>query len=622
MSESLGATGLPAIVGVSGLYHDSAAAAVVGGEVIAAVQEERFTRRKHDPNLPERALAWCLEQIGGRERLEAIAFYEDPALSMDRVLRNAVEMAPGSAASWPAAARSQLGQKLLIGDALRRYLPAERSGNVFVVDHHVSHAASAFYPSPFAEAAVVVADGIGEWASTTVAHGKGSLIETLSEIRYPHSLGLFYSAFTYHCGLKVNSGEYKLMGLAPYGQPRYVDRIMDRMIDLREDGSYRLNTEFFGWLTSDRATTAAFEAVMGCPRRDPESMLTIEYMDIAASAQAVIDEAMLRIVRTALARTGSGNLCLAGGVALNCVTNGKLIKRLPELKRIWIQPAAGDAGGALGAALHVAHTAYGQARHAGVGQRDGQKGSLLGPSYGEAAVAAAIDAAGLVAHHFDSTEACVARTAEALAAGLIIGRFEGAMEFGPRALGNRSILADPRRLDGQAYINLRVKFRESWRPFAPVVLADHSSTYFDLDDESPYMLLVADVREAFRRPVDWGDFREGSADMFKVLGQPRSTLPSITHVDYSARIQTVDAERNPPFHALLSRFHALTGCPILINTSFNVRGEPIVCDPEDAVRCFLNTGIDVLAFGNHLVFKSEQSEAIRLMEGKMEFAPD
>jgi carbamoyltransferase len=611
---------LQTIVGISGLYHDSAVAAVTGGEIVAAVQEERFSRRKHDPRFPQQALAYCLRQVGGRDAVDAIAFYEDPVLSLDRVLKNAIEAAPDTAAIWSEAATSQLGQKLALTERLGREVGQKAAGNVFVVDHHTSHAASAFYPSPYADAAIVVADGIGEWASTTIAQGRGTRIETLSQIGYPHSLGLFYSAFTYHCGLRVNSGEYKLMGLAPYGEPRYVQRILDTLIDLRDDGSFRLNMEYFGYLASDVTTNVAFEQLFGTSRREPESRLSAEYMDLAASAQAVIDEAMLRVARQALKMASSGNLCLAGGVALNCVTNGKLLKKLPELRSIWIQPAAGDAGGALGAALHVAHAAYDAPRHSG--KRDGQKGSLLGPEYAPATIEKSLIDAGLVFHRAPTADVHVERVARALEQGLIVGRFDGRMEFGPRALGNRSIIADPRRLDGQTHINLRIKFRESWRPFAPVVLEDKASAYFELDGESPYMLLVADVREERRRPVDWTEFRAGGFDMMKVLNQARSDLPSITHVDYSARVQTVDADRNPGFHALLSRFDAITGCPVLINTSFNVRGEPIVGSPDDAVRCFINTGIDLLAIGDYLVFKSEQSEEIRAQEGKTEYELD
>jgi carbamoyltransferase len=602
------------VIGVSALYHDSAVAAVTGSDIVAAAQEERFSRRRHDQRFPSGALNYCLSRVGGVERVDAVAYYEDPAFSFDRVLRNTIDLAPQSERQWPTIAASQLGEKLAVFDRLKRaFLPAEP--DFFIVDHHVSHLASAFYPSPFPDAAVVVVDGVGEWASTTIADGTDTRITPLEQIHYPHSLGLFYSAFTHHCGLKVNSGEYKLMGLAPYGTPRYVDLILDHLIDLREDGSFRLDTSYFGFLSGERATNAAFEELVGSPRREPESALTRHYMDLAASAQAVIELAMLRIARRALAVTGRKNLCLAGGVALNCVTNGRLLRDVASLEELWIQPAAGDAGGALGAALHVAHCHFDVERQVHSTRADGQKGSLLGPAFSDSEIERALREAGLTWHRVDDREEHASRTADALAQGMIIGRFEGAMEFGPRALGNRSILADARRKDGQAYINLKVKFRESWRPFAPVILEDQMEACFDLTRESPYMLLVASVREKLRRPMDWSDFRAGDDDLLKLVNQERSVISAVTHVDYSARVQTVDPRRNPAFHRLLQRFFEKTGSPVLINTSFNVRGEPIVCIPADAVRCFINTGIDLLAIGPFLVFKREQSVAIRASEG-------
>ena len=603
------------IIGVSALYHDSAAAAVTGSEIVAAVQEERFSRRKHDPSFPASALDYCVAQVGGAERVDAVAFYEDPVLSLDRVLRNTIDLAPESERMWPVIAASQLGQKLEVLDRLRRVFGARVGQDIFIVDHHVSHMASAFYPSPFSDAAIVVADGVGEWASTTIAAGVGTEMTPIAQIHYPHSLGLFYSAFTYHCGLKVNSGEYKLMGLAPYGTPRYVDRILDNLIDLREDGSFLLNTAYFGFLAGDRATNASFEDLVGCARRQPESPLTRVYMDLAASAQAVIDQAMVALARRALAVTGRTNLCLSGGVALNCVTNGKILREVAGIDGMWIQPAAGDAGGALGAALHVAHRHFGCVRHAGVGRTDGQKGSLLGPTFPDSQIKLVLGESGLSWHLVEDRDEYDSRVAQALADGMIVGRFEGAMEFGPRALGNRSILADARRPDGQSYINLRIKFRESWRPFAPAVLADHAAAYFDLQQESPYMLLVANVREELRQPVDWSSFLAGDDDMMRLVNQKRSSISAVTHVDYSARLQTVDRHRNPTFHRLLQRFFEITGCPVLINTSFNARGEPIVCTPGDAVRCFINTGIDLLAIGPFLVFKREQPAAILAAEG-------
>jgi carbamoyltransferase len=603
------------IIGVSALYHDSAAAAVWGSEIVAAVQEERFSRRKHDPRFPASALDYCIAQVGGTERVDAVAFYEDPVLSFDRALRNTIDLAPDSERIWPPTAASQLGQKLDVLERLQHVFGADGEQQIFVVDHHMSHMASAFYPSPFRDAAIVVVDGVGEWASTTIADGSDTELTPIAQIHYPHSLGLFYSAFTYHCGLKVNSGEHKLMGLAPYGTPRYVDLILGNLIDLREDGSFHLNTVYFGFLAGDRATNASFEDLVGSPRRKPESPITSVYMDLAASAQAVTDQAMLGLTRRALAVTGRKNLCLSGGVALNCTSNGKLLRELAGLDGLWIQPAAGDAGGALGAAWHVAHRHFACARHPGVGRIDGQKGSLLGPAFLDGQIEQALAEAGLSWHFVEERNVHTGRVAQALADGMIVGRFEGAMEFGPRALGNRSILADPRRPDGQSYINHRIKFRESWRPFAPAVLVDQLSAYFDLRQESPYMLLVANVLEELREPVDWSSFLAGDHDMTRLVNQRRSTIPAVTHIDYSARIQTVDGERNPAFHRLLQRFFEITGCPVLINTSFNVRGEPIVCTPSDAVRCFINTGIDLLAIGRFLVLKSEQPETIRAAEG-------
>lgn len=603
------------VIGVSALYHDAAVAAVRGAEIIAAVQEERLSRRKHDPSFPHRALDFCISQIGGIGKVAAVAFYEDPVLSFDRVLRNIIDLAPATERLWPVIATSQLGEKMAVLERLQAACGVRVAQTTFIVDHHMSHMASAFYPSPFQDAAIVVADGMGEWASTTIADGAGGEMTPVTQIHYPHSLGLFYSAFTHHCGLKVNSGEYKLMGLAPYGTPRFVDLILNNLIDLREDGSFWLNTDYFGFLDGDHATNAAFESLVGCPRRKPETPFTRVYMDLAASAQAVLDRAMVGIVRRAMAITGRRNLCLAGGVALNCVTNGKILREVQGLEGIWIQPAAGDAGGALGAALHVAHRHFGCERHPGVGRTDGQKGSLLGPVFSDAEIEEALREAGLSWERVNDRSVHTERVAEALAQGMIVGRFEGAMEFGPRALGNRSILADARRPDGQSYINLRIKFRESWRPFAPVVLADQAAVYFELPKESPYMLLVANVREELREAVDWSTFFAGDMDMMKLVNQRRSVIPAVTHIDYSARIQTVDPQRNPAFYDVLRRFFALTGCPVLINTSFNVRGEPIVCTPTDAVQCFINTGIDLLAIGAFLVFKDKQSATIRALEG-------
>jgi carbamoyltransferase len=610
------------ILGVSALYHDSAAALVRGSEILAAAQEERFSRSKHDPRFPTSAVAYCTAVAGGPGAFDAVAFYEDPVLSLDRVLKSTIEIGSAAETLWPVAAASQFGRKINIVGDLTRTLGPVAADNVFFVEHHLSHAASAFYPSPFREAAIVTMDGVGEWASTTIARGDGSGIEALMETRFPHSLGLLFSAFTYHCGFRVNSGEFKLMGLAPYGKPRHVRKILDHLLDLRDDGSFRLNTKYFGHLTSTLATNEAFEELFECPRRSPDDRITVDYMDIAASAQSVIEEAMRRICCHALAVTESRNLCLAGGVALNCVAAGRLLRTLPDMDDIWVQPASGDAGGALGAALQVAHAAFGAGRHAGVGRHDAQQGSFLGPEFHAEEIEAVLCSFGLRwqvcadgARHDD-------RVARALADGLIVGRFDGRMEFGPRALGNRSILADPRRPDGQRHINQRIKFRESWRPFAPMILAEQADEFFDLGRESPYMLLVGHVRDQHRIKVDGSDFRVRGADMTEAIEQIRSIVPAVTHVDYSARIQTIDAGRNPGMHRLLSRFHALTGCPMLVNTSFNVRGEPIVGTPTDAIRCFINSGIDLLAIGPYLALKSEQNDAIRAQEGRIHYDDD
>jgi carbamoyltransferase len=610
------------ILGISALYHDAAAALVRGPEIVAAAQEERFTRQRHDARFPQHAIAYCIAEAGGAAEIDAVAYYEDPALAFDRVLKSAVEMAPASQAIWPAAARLQLGEKIDMAESLASQLGARAAENLYFVDHHLSHAASAFYPSPFEQAAIVVVDGMGEWASTSIAHGQGTRIDMRSQVHYPHSLGLLYAAFTHHCGLKVNSGEYKLMGLAPYGEPRHVQRILDELIDLRDDGSFRLNTEYFGHLDSHAATNARFEAWAGSPRREPESPIPLHCMDLAASVQAVTDEAMTRICRHALTQLGTRHLCLAGGVALNCVAIGRLAERLPELDGMWVQPAAGDAGGALGAALQVAHAAFGAPRHARVGHGDAQQGSLLGPQFDAPAIEAALTAAGITYERTGGGDERAQRIAQALADGLIVGHFDGRMEFGPRALGNRSILADARRPDGQIQINQRVKFRESWRPFAPIVLIEKLADYFETTDESPYMLRVVGLKKTLRRDVDHRGFRDSDANMMTLLNQPRSTLPAITHVDYSARVQTVDRERHPELHRVLTAFEARTGCAVLVNTSFNQRGEPIVCSPADAIACFLATGIDMLAIGEFVAYKQDQPPELLAQEGRQHFEPD
>ena len=560
---------------MSALYHDSAAALVRGGDILAAAQEERFTRVKHDPRFPTDAIAYCTQVAGGPGAIDAVAFYEDPVLALDRVIKSTIEMGPAAEAIWADAAASQFGRKINIVGDLTRTLGPDAADNVFLVEHHLSHAASAFYPSPFREAAIVTLDGVGEWASTIIGHGQDSSIEALVETRFPHSLGLLYSAFTYHCGFRVNSGEYKLMGLAPYGKPSYVQTILDYLIDLREDGSFRLNSEYFGHLTSTVATNEAFEALFKCPRRSAEDRITVEYRDIAASMQAVIEGAMLRICRHALRVTKSRNLCLAGGVALNCVATGRLLRALPDLGGIWVQPASGDAGGALGAALQVSHAEFGAARHLGIGRHDAQQGSFLGPEYHANEIAAELRNFGLRWQECEDGATYDERVSQALADGLIVGRFDGRMEFGPRALGNRSILADPRRADIKDVINTRIKQREAFRPFAPAVPIERVAEYFHIEQPDPFMTIAPRVR------ADKAD-----------------QIPAVVHVDGTGRIQTVSHNANPRYHRLITEFGRITGVPVLLNTSFN-RQEPVVERAEEAVSCYLRTGMDVLVLGDH-----------------------
>ncbi|MEP2716192.1 carbamoyltransferase N-terminal domain-containing protein [Pseudophaeobacter sp.] len=606
------------IIGLSAMYHDAAAALCADGEIITAVQEERFTRKKHDPAFPIHALEHCIGQIHSGGALHAIVLYENPVLSLDRVLKNALHVAPQGGGIWEQSMRSMLGSKIELGERAREYVDSD--DKVLVGEHHLSHAASAFYPAPFDEAAILVVDGVGEWATTTIAAGNGNDITPLAELRYPNSLGLLYSAFTEYCGLRVNSGEYKLMGLAPYGLPRFAGLIRDELIDIKPDGSFRLNTDYFGFLDRRRATGEKFHQLFGGPALAPDADLSLKHMDIAASIQAVVNDVVEKLARTALARTGSKNLCMAGGVALNCVANGRLHATIPDLEGLWIQPASGDAGGALGAALHTAHSHFNIPRR--TQKPDAQRGSLIGSSFGAPRICSDLKKAGLVYQSVEDDDERNRTLAKALADGAIVGRFEGAMEFGPRALGNRSILADPRRADAQQRINLKIKFRESWRPFAVAVLAEQASNFFDLKDESPYMLIVAKIKEAHRKPVNWDEFRIMGGNMLEFVNQERSDYPGITHVDYSARIQTVEEARNASFTSLIRAFEAETGCPMLINTSFNVRGEPLVCTPDDAIACFLNTGLDVLAIGDCLVWKNQQSQDIIDMEGKTAYELD
>ncbi len=599
------------ILGISAFYHDAAAALVVDGDIVAAAQEERFTRRKHDPAFPQHAIAYCLEEGGLSARdLDAVAFYDKPFLKFERLLETYLAFAPRGFASFRRALPVWVKDKLFQKDQLIRLLNAHVGSSAWrekllFTEHHLSHAASAFYPSPFDQAAILTMDGVGEWATTSVALGDGRQIRMLRELHFPHSLGLLYSAFTYYTGFRVNSGEYKVMGLAPYGEPTFANRIREHLIDLKPDGSFRLNLDYFDYCTGLRMTNRRFDALMGGPPRQPEAPLTQRHMDLAASIQTVTEDVVLRLAQGVARETGARNLCLAGGVALNCVANGKL-HRAGLFEQIWVQPAAGDAGGALGAAL-AGHHLYGGAERAPRHGRDGMKGSYLGPAYAQPDIEARLSRVG-ARFTVVSDDALIERCAEALAAGMAIGWHQGRMEFGPRALGGRSILGDPRSVTMQRTLNLKVKYRESFRPFAPAVLREDVSEWFDLDDDSPYMLLVADVLERHRLAMS-----DEQRALFGIdrLNVPRSTIPAVTHVDYSARIQTVHRETHPRYHALLKRFKALTGCPVLVNTSFNVRGEPIVCTPEDSFRCFMGTEIDLLAVGNCLMEAAEQDPSLR-----------
>ena len=600
------------ILGISAFYHDSAAALVVDGEIVAAAQEERFSRRKHDPSFPGHALTYCLSEGGiTLDQIDLVAFYDKPLLKFERLLETYLAFAPRGFRSFKMAIPIWLKEKLFLKHALKDQLRQHRSDfdwdkRLVFSEHHLSHAASAFFPSPFSSAAVLTLDGVGEWATSSLALGRDNQLEVIKEIHFPHSVGLLYSAFTYYIGLKVNSGEYKLMGLAPYGEPRFVDVILDNLVDLKADGSFQLNLDYFNYCIGLTMTNSSFDTLFGEPRRKPEELLTPFHMDIAASIQRVTEEIMLRMTRTIAQETGERNLCLAGGVALNCVANGKVLhdRRFGD---IWIQPAAGDAGGSIGAALYAYHAYRGQGRHPKPGL-DAMRGSYLGPQFGQSEIQERLQAAGAKFSVRDDPEV-ITDTIEALMAQKAVGWFHGRMEFGPRALGARSILGDPRSPTMQKMLNLKVKYRESFRPFAPAVLREDVHDWFELDYDSPYMLLVADVKPELRRLMT-----EEEKKLFGIekLNVPRSSIPAVTHVDYSARIQTVHRETNPRFHALLTAFKQHTGCPVLVNTSFNVRGEPIVCTPEDAFRCFMGSEIETLVIGNCVLHKEQQNPALKL----------
>jgi carbamoyltransferase len=602
------------ILGISAFYHDSAACLLRNGEIVAAGQEERFTRVKGDSTFPHRAAAYCLETAGiGVSDLTYVGFYDKPLLKFERILETYLGVAPRGFKSFLMAGPLWIKDKLYIDQQIRKELGYK--GEVLYSEHHESHAASAFFPSPFQEAAILTIDGVGEWATASVGLGRGNDFEILDELHWPDSLGLLYSAFTYYTGFKVNSGEYKVMGLAPYGEPKYVDMILNELMDLRDNGSFRLNQKYFNYLTGLTMTNGAFDRLFGGPPRVPESPLTQREMDLARSVQVVCEEVMLRMAREAHRRTGSDNLCLAGGVALNCVGNGRLLREGP-FKRIWIQPAAGDAGGALGVAQLIHHRHLGKPRD--VSACDSMKGSYLGPEYSPEAIESFLKATGATYTRFDEPH-LFDRVASDLASERIVGWFDGRMEFGPRALGGRSILGDPRSPRMQAEMNIKIKFREGFRPFAPSVLRERAADYFELDGDSPYMLLVAPVREERRIPLTAEQHKLWGIDKLNV---PRSDIPAVTHIDYSARIQTVTRATNRRYYDLIKAFERQTGCAVVVNTSFNVRGEPIVCTPADAYQCFMRTNIDSLVLGPFVLDKASQPAWKETADWQKEFQLD
>jgi carbamoyltransferase len=595
------------VIGISAYYHDSAAALVEDGEVVAAAQLERFTRKKHDDSFPGAAVAYCLDEARVTlDDIDYVGFYDKPLLTFDRLLETYVSFAPRGLPSFVKAIPIWVKQKVLLMDGIRKGLAALDRGTLkkdrlLFGFHHHSHAASAFYPSPFEEAAILVMDGVGEWATTTLGAGSGNELELKQEIRFPHSLGMLYSAFTYYLGFKVNDGEYKMMGLAPYGEPRFQQLILEHLIDLKEDGSFRMDMSYFNYCTGLTMTNRRFDQLFGDPPRKKGDPLTQKHMDIAASAQAVTKEIVMRLCEGLYNETGQKNLCMAGGVALNCVINGQLLREGP-FERIWVQPAAGDAGGAVGIAQAIAHTVGGVSRRVDPNVRDGMRGSYLGPHFDEEEIRSSLDWYGAVYRRHPDDE-LFAIAARVLAEEKVVGWFQGRMEFGPRALGNRSILGDPRSTSMQRVLNLKIKYRESFRPFAPAVLREDVGLYFELASESPYMLLVAPVRKERHRLLSQ---EEKSLEGLGKLHAVRSDVPAITHVDHSARIQTVHRDTNPRFYRLIETFKSLTGYGILVNTSFNVADEPIVCTPEDAYKCFMGTEMDMLVLGNIVLRKEEQ----------------
>jgi carbamoyltransferase len=594
---------LTSILGLSAFYHDSAAALVVDGDIVAAAQEERFTRKKHDFAFPQNAIEYCLAEAGlSPDRLDYVAFYDKPLLKFERLLETYVAYAPVGFRSFRKAMPLWLKEKLWLPRKMDHGLGKHYKGRYVFTEHHESHAASAFFPSPFNEAAILTMDGVGEWATASFGTGRGNHIELTHELHFPHSLGLLYSAFTYYTGFRVNSGEYKLMGLAPYGEPTYADLIREHLLDIKDDGSFRLDMSYFNYCQGLTMTGRKFHELFDGPPREPESALTQKEMDLAASIQVVTEEIMMRVGRHVHAETGMKNLVMAGGVALNCVANGKILREGP-FERLWIQPAAGDAGGALGAALFVWHQLLDEARR--VAEPDSQKGSLLGPGFSNDEIRRHLDRVKAPYHEIPDDEELFDRVATLMTEEKVVGWFAGRMEFGPRALGCRSIIGDARSRDMQRVMNVKIKFRESFRPFAPVIISDHNHYYFEFEEgeDSPYMLLVADVRTEKRRQLTEEESALTGLDKLRAI---RSEVPAITHVDYSARVQTVDRGRNPRFRKLLDTFKEKTGCPVAINTSFNIRGEPIVCSPQDAYRCFMATDMDVLVLESFVLLKEEQ----------------
>ena len=610
------------ILGISAYYHDSAAALLSSGDIVAAAQEERFSRKKHDPGFPKNAIAYCLKEAGIRlGEIDQIVFYDKPLVKFERLLETYLSYAPNGLRSFMAAMPIWLKEKLYLKSTLKKELAAlaeckaSELPELLFAEHHQSHAASAFFFSPFMSAAVLCLDGVGEWATTSAWLGEGNTIDPLWEIHFPHSLGLLYSAFTYFAGFRVNSGEYKLMGLAPYGTPKYVDLILDKLLDLKEDGTFRLDMRYFNYCTGLTMTNNKFADLFGGPPRQAETDITQREMDIAASIQIVTEEVVLRLARTLHVETGQENLCLAGGVALNCVANGRILREGP-FKELWIQPAAGDAGGAVGAAAVAWYEGAGRQRS--VNGKDAMKGAYLGPCFTNDEIRRKLDGMGAKYTELETSE-LMEKVATVVAEENVVGWFQGRMEFGPRALGGRSIIGDPRSAKMQTVMNLKIKYRESFRPFAPSVLSERVSDYFDLESSSPYMLIVAPVKEELRVPLT-----EDQRKLFGIekLKLERSELPAITHVDYSARVQTVHADTNPRYHQVLKAFERKTGCGVLVNTSFNVRGEPIVCTPEDAYRCFMRTEMDYLVLENCLLDKNEQPEWEKDDSWKDEFELD